>query len=88
VLPGAVNVIADVPTAGIMTDPAIAGIYVRSFGMARAIVEATVFVTGGGVLRGCVAHSCGPALRRLRMELAAVLFAATLLCERKGAAQA
>ena len=46
-LPGTVNVVADVLTAGIMADPAIAGIYVRSFGMARAIVEATVFLTGG-----------------------------------------
>ena len=95
VLPRTIDVVVFSPTSDVMTDPSIATIYVRSFGMAGLIVEVTVFRTDRGVLRRCVAYSRGSARRRLRMILWASmlgtllipmpLIASTILCETYGA---
>jgi hypothetical protein len=92
VLPGPVHPVADVRTAGVMANPSIARIHVRSVGMAglkvemadllagrRSLMGSGFRTPGWGSLRGCVAHRCGSALRHLGMVLGMALCLAPLI---------
>lgn len=78
VFPGAVGMITRVSAAGIVTHPAITGIYVRDLRVAGAISEMAVILTDGGGLLGCVANRCGSALRRLRVKFGVALIGTPL----------
>ena len=89
VLPRMVEMEANVGATRIMADPMVAGIYVRRFGMTGPIAEVTVFLTGWGMLRVFIVHSCRPVRRRLWMVFGmAPLFVSSLLRDSKATAQA
>src|ERR1035437_2072205 len=85
VLPRMVEIEANVGATRIVADPMVTAIHVRSLGMAGAIAQVTIFLTGGGMLRVFIVHSCRPVRRRLWMVFGmAPLFVSSLLREAEG----